>query len=367
MGEMSLASLCQACLAQGASDIHLKAGRSPVLRVNGALRELEGTAKLTPAEVGQIAFDILSEDQREAFKNNLDIDLAITLSGVGRFRVNIFRQRQQIGIALRVIPRETPSIARLALPQALLDLSRSQRGLILLTGITGSGKSTTLAAMIEEINRSQPKHIVTIEDPIEFNFQDKQSLISQREVGADALSFSSALRSALRQDPDVILVSEIRDKETMEIALSAAETGHLVLASLHSLNAPEAITRIVDFFDLHHQQAIRHLLANSLQAIISQRLVPLKDEDGRIAAVEVMINRGAVSECIENHARLKEIPDFLAAGTAQYGSQSFDQSLFWHHQDGLITEEQALLFADNPSDLKLRLAGISSTEWTRPN
>jgi twitching motility protein PilT len=293
------------------------------------------------------------------------VDLSIALPKIGRFRVNVFKQRQQVAIALRVIPREMPSISSLGLPIVLSKLAHAQRGLILLTGVTGSGKSTTLAAMVEEINQSAAKHIITIEDPIEFSFSDSKGLISQREIGVDCHSFSNALRAALRQDPDVILISEIRDKETMEIALSAAETGHLVMASLHSINASEAITRIVDFYEIHHQQAVRHLLSGTLTAIVSQRLVPLK-KGGRIAAVEVMLNRGAVSECIENAARTKEIHDFLTTGTAQYGTQSFDQALFWHHQDGLISEENALLFSDSPEDLKLRFAGIAGEDWSRP-
>jgi len=312
-----------------------------------------------------MAFDLLSPTQRQTFKEELEVDLSIALQGIGRFRVNVFKQRQQVGIALRVIPHEIPTLASLGLPKVLSTLAKEQRGLILLTGVTGSGKSTTLAAMVEEINRCESKHIITIEAPIEFSFTDKNCLISQREIGVDSHSFSSALRAALRQDPDVILVSEIRDKKTMETALSAAETGHLVMASLHSLNAQEAVTRIVDFFEVHHQQALRHLLAGTLSAIVSQRLVP-KTNGGRVAAVEVMLNRGAVSECIESADRIKEIPDFLTRGTAQYGTQSFDQSLYWHCKDGLISEENALLFADQPEDLKLRFAGIAGDDWNPP-
>jgi twitching motility protein PilT len=315
--------------------------------------------------VGQLAFDILSPTQREAFKAHLEIDLSIALKGLGRFRVNIFKQRQQVGIALRVIPNTVPTLEDLSLPPILAKLAHEERGLILLTGVTGSGKSTTLAAMVQEINTTCAKHIITIEDPIEFSFQDRLSLISQREIGVDSHSFSNALRAALRQDPDVILVSEIRDRATMEIALSAAETGHLVFASLHALNAPEAITRVVDFFETHHSQAIRHLLAGTLKAIISQRLVP-KESGGRVAALEVMVNRGAVSECIEHSSRTKEIPDFLMGGTAQYGTQSFDQALFWLQQRGEISKENALRYATQPEDLEMRFAGIAGDDWQDP-
>jgi twitching motility protein PilT len=362
---MSLNAICKAGLQQGASDIHLKGGRPPLLRVDGRLVPLKGAAPLSSEAVGQLAFDMLSAPQRETFKRQLEIDLSIALQDLGRFRVNIFKQRQQVGIALRVIPNGVPTLAELALPPILATLATEERGLILLTGVTGSGKSTTLAAMVQEINSTRAKHIITIEDPIEFSFQDHLSLISQREIGVDSHSFANALRAALRQDPDVILVSEIRDRETMEIALSAAETGHLVLASLHALNAPEAITRVVDFFESQHSQAIRHLLAGTLKAIISQRLVP-KESGGRVAALEVMVNRGAVSECIEQASRTKEIPDFLVQGTAQYGTQSFDQALFWLEQSGQISKENALRFANQPEDLKMRFAGIAGNDWIDP-
>ena len=363
---MNLNDICQSALQQGASDIHLKGGRPPLVRVDGRLIPLNGAKALSGTIVGQLAFDILSPIQREQFKKDLEIDLSIALQGMGRFRVNIFKQRQQVGIALRVIPKTIPSITSMKLPPVLATLASEERGLILLTGVTGSGKSTTLAAMIDEINSTTAKHIITIEDPIEFSFEDKLSMFSQREVGVDSHSFANALRAALRQDPDVILVSEIRDKETMEIALSAAETGHLVLASLHALNAPEAITRIVDFFDTQHGQAIRHLLSGTLKAIISQRLVPMTTS-GRVAALEIMVNRGAVSECIEQASRTKEIPDFLIQGTAQYGTQTFDQALYWLHKDQMISKEDALRFSDHPEDLEMRFAGISADDWKRPS
>ena len=361
---MTLDAICRLALQQKVSDIHLKGGRRPLIRIDGQLCELVQAPVLTGEQIGQIAFDLLSPEQRSQFKTDLSIDLSLEIPGVGRYRANLYKQRRQVSIALRSIPIHVPSIHSLGLPASLSQLTREERGLILLTGVTGSGKSTTLAAMVEEINGREAKHIITIENPIEYSFPDRKSLISQREIGMDSHSFERALRAALRQDPDIIFISEIRDKETMEIALAAAETGHLVLASLHSINAPEAITRIADFFESSHQQAIRHLLASNLKAVVSQRLVPMQD-GGRIAAVEIMMNRGVVRECIEQAERTKEIPDHIARGHAQYGSQSFDQSLFWHHEDGLITKELALQYSDNPDDLSLRMTGLSGDDWSR--
>jgi twitching motility protein PilT len=362
---MDLAQICKAATELGASDIHLKSGKPPLIRIDGLLRPLPNTTVLTSEAVGKLAWGLLNPTQRERFKKSPDIDIGYAVSGSGRFRVNVYRQRQQIGLALRAIPNRVPTLGELELPRALRRIALEPRGLVLLTGVTGSGKSTTMAAMIEEINTELPHHILTIEDPIEFYFEDKQALINQREIGSDSQDFPKAMRAALRQDPDVIMVSEIRDKLTMEIALSAAETGHLVLGSLHSLNAGEAITRIVDFFDLGHQQPIRHLLAGSLGAIVSQRLVP-GIKGGRVAAVEIMMNTGALTDCITRPERTREIPDLLAKGTSQYGTQTFDQSLFWAWEDGLISEENACRYATNTEDLALRISGISTGEWVRP-
>jgi len=362
---MNISDICAAALSAGASDIHLKANKPPMLRVDGALKPISNSEPIPNEALGKLTWDIMSGPKRLEFKSNMEVDFALNLSELGRFRVNVFRQRGQIGVVLRVIPNKPPLLSELTLPKVIKSLSELSRGLVLLTGVTGSGKSTTLAAIIEEINRTRPAHIITIEDPIEFSFEDHCSLINQREIGSDSKSYPAALRSAMRQDPDVILISEIRDRETMEIALTAAETGHLVLASLHSINAPEAITRIVDFFDLNHQSAIRHLLSGSLAAIVSQRLIS-KREGGRVAAIEVMVNRGAVKECISSQERTKEIPDFLSKGTSQYGTQTFDQSLFWLAEDKIITVEEAIKNATNAEDLELRFSGISSTEWIRP-
>ncbi len=363
---MDLNAIAKWAIKNGASDIHIKVGTPPKVRIDGVIQAIPKAPNVTQELAGQMAWSIMSPSQRERFKATCDLDMAWADPKLGRFRVNVFRQRTHIGMVLRVIPNRVFTIEELKLPDIIRDMALESRGLILVTGITGSGKSTTLAAMIEEINRTRPHHILTIEDPIEFTFEDRCAVINQREVGQDSHSFQTALRAGLRQDPDVILVGELRDRETMEIALSAAETGHLVLGTLHTLNAPQAISRIVDFFEPGHQGVVRYQLSCSLVGIVSQRLVPQKSS-GRIAAVEVMVNRGAVSECITDPGRVREITDLLSRGSAQYGTQTFDQSLYWHHADGLITQEDALGYASNPEDLTLRMSGISSEDWNRPN
>ncbi|HJN76641.1 MAG TPA: type IV pilus twitching motility protein PilT [Myxococcota bacterium] len=362
---MDIDAICRAALAAGASDIHIKAGLPPLVRIDGEIRRIPRAPALTNDHINKMAWTIMKPGQRERFKVSPDVDMAHSVPNAGRFRVNVFRQRGQIGMVLRAIPAKIKTVDELGLPKVLKLFANEHRGLILLTGATGSGKSTTLAGIIEEINQSQAHHILTIEDPIEFAFTDHRSVVNQREIGSDSASFHDALRAALRQDPDVILIGELRDKETMEIAMTAAETGHLVLGTLHTINAPEAIQRIVNFFEPHHQQSIRQMLGAVLVAIISQRLVPRKG-GGRVAAVEIMRNAGAVGECIVDATRVREIPDLLAKGTSQYGSQSFDQSLFWHYQDGLIDMEDLMRFASNADDLQLRLSGIASDEWIRP-
>jgi len=362
---MEINQICAAAVRVGASDIHIKVGSPPMVRINGEIRAIPRAPNVTQEIAGQMAWSMMSTAQREQFKATSDLDLGYEVPKVGRFRVNVFRQRGRVGLVLRTIPTQVKTIDELQLPPVLKKIAGNQRGMILMTGVTGSGKSTTLASMIEEINRTSAHHILTIEDPIEFSFVDKRSVINQREVGNDSKTFKAALRAALRQDPDVIFLGELRDRETMEIALSAAETGHLVLGTLHTLNATEAISRIIDFFDPHHHAQLRHQLAGVLSAVISQRLVP-RVGGGRVAAVEVMINTGTISECIVDPDRTKEIGDFITAGTAQYGTQSFDQSLYWHHKKGVITLEDALRFANNPDDLELRLSGISGEDWIEP-
>lgn len=363
---MDISTICRAALGAGASDIHIKVNLPPMVRIDGEIRKIPRAPVLTKEVVGKMAWEIMKPAQRERFKTHPDLDMSFQVQGAGRFRVNVFRQRGQIGLVLRAIPTKIKTIDEMGLPAVLKLFAKEHRGMVLLTGATGSGKSTTLAAIIEEINRTRANHILTVEDPIEFVFQDKRSIINQREIGADSANWASALRAALRQDPDVILVGELRDKETMEIALNAAETGHLVLGTLHTINAPEAIQRIVGFFEPHHQQQIRYLLGGVLTGIISQRLVKRKG-GGRVAAIEIMRNSGAVAECISDPSRVKEIPDLLASGTAQYGTQTFDQSLYWAYKRGLVELNDILAASSNPDDLQLRLSGIASDEWIEPD
>jgi len=346
---------------RGASDLHLKVGSHPVVRINGILQPLTETRRLLQEDTIAMAFSIMDAKQKEKFKTNLDIDIAYSVSGLGRFRVNIFQQRGTVGIVARVIPIGIKTIKDLLLPNVIEKISNEQRGMILCTGTTGSGKSTSLAAMIDYINANRTEHIITIEDPIEFLHRDKKSIVNQREVGLDTRSFAAALRSALREDPDVVLVGEMRDYETIETALLAAETGHLVLSTLHTLDATETITRVISVFPPHQQKQIRLQLASVLRAVISLRLVPKVDGKGRVPAVEVMINTATIQDCIENKEKTKMIKEFIEQGTSQYGMQTFDQSLFFLYKQGLITLEEALRRATNPDDFKLKIAGIHST------
>lgn len=358
-GTATLTAICRAALKSGASDVHIKAGQPPYWRLNGSLQPIPRTTIIPPELTAKMAWDIMAPAQREAFKQTNTADFSWAIPNAGRFRVNAFRQRQQIGLVLRAIPEKVASIEELSLPPIMKKVAMEERGLVLVTGTTGSGKSTTLAAMVEEINRTEACHILTIEDPIEFNFRDRMSIINQREVGADAMDFPSALRAALRQDPDVILVGEMRDLATVEIALAAAETGHLVLSTVHALNAPETINRIISFFEPHHQQQVRFLLGAVLRAVVSQRLIPKKG-GGRIAALEVMLNTGSIYECIVDASRTKEIPDLIAQGFSQYGSQTFDQALYRFLQDNVIETQDALRYANSPDNLMLKLRGIGS-------
>lgn len=358
---MHINDLLKIAAEKGASDLHLKVGSHPVVRINGLLQPLTETRRLLQEDTIAMAFTIMDAKQKEKFKQNLDIDIAYSVSGLGRFRVNIFQQRGTVGIVARLIPIGIKTIRELLLPPVLEKISNEQRGLILCTGTTGSGKSTTLAAMIDFINSNRTEHIITIEDPIEFLHRDKKSIVNQREVGLDTRSFAAALRSALREDPDVILVGEMRDYETIETALLAAETGHLVLSTLHTLDATETITRVISVFPPHQQKQIRLQLASVLKAVISLRLMPKADAKGRVPAAEIMINTATIQDCIENKEKTKMIKDFIEQGTSQYGMQTFDQSLFFLYKQGLITLEEALRRASNPDDFKLKIAGIHST------
>jgi twitching motility protein PilT len=308
-----------------------------------------------------MAFGIMNDYQKEKFKAQNELDLAYGVPGLGRFRVNVFQQRGTIGVVLRVIPFKIMSIEQLLLPKVLEKIAAEQRGLILVTGTTGSGKSTTLAAMVDHINSNETCHIMTIEDPIEFLIRDKRSIVNQREVGVDTLSFAQALKSALRQDPDVILVGEMRDLETIETALTAAETGHLVLSTLHTLDATETIARIVSAFPPHQQKQVRLQLGSVLKGVVSQRLVPRADGKGRVAAVEVLVCNGRVREMIEDKDRTKEITQAISQSFTTYGMQTFDQSLMMLFKQNVITYEEALRQSSNPDDFALRVSGISAT------
>jgi twitching motility protein PilT len=358
---VELNDILKVAIRGGASDIHLKAGLPPMFRVDGALVPLKNGQPLLPEKLQNIAFSVMAPHQRERFEQTKEIDLAYGVPGIGRFRVNCFMQRGTIGIVFRVIPFQVKTIEQLNLPKVVETIALEPRGLVLVTGTTGSGKSTTLAAMIDHINTNRTCHIVTIEDPIEFLLRDKRSIVNQREIGVDTFTFASALRAALRQDPDVVLVGEMRDFETIETALTAAETGHLVLSTLHTIDATETITRIVSVFPPHQQQQVRLQLSGIIRGIISQRLVPRADAKGRVPALEVLVSTALIRECIADKERTREIPDAIAKGYTTYGMQTFDQSLMQHVKRGLVTYEEALRHVSNPDDFALRFKGIAAT------
>ncbi len=344
-----------------ASDVHLKVGSHPVLRIDGRLQVMTDFKRLMQEDTIAMAFSMMSSRQKERFKQALEIDIAYSVPGLGRFRCNIFQQRGSVGLVLRLIPSRIQTFKELMLPPVLEKIAEEQRGLVLVTGTTGSGKSTTLASMIDYINARRIEHVMTIEDPIEFLHRDKKSIINQREVDVDTRGFSVALRSALRQDPDVILVGEMRDYETIETALLAAETGHLVLSTLHTLDATETVNRIISVFPPHQQKQIRIQLGAVLKAIVSMRLLPRADGLGRVPAIEVLISTAYIRDCVENKEKTKLIRDAINQGTSQYGMQTFDQSLYLLYKNGLITLEEALRRATNPDEFKLKIQGIQST------
>jgi twitching motility protein PilT len=353
--------LLKSATDRGASDLHLKVGSHPVVRVDGRLMPLTAEKRLMQEDTIAMAFSIMSARQKQKFKDNFEIDMAYSVPGLGRFRCSVFQQRGTVGLVLRVIPVRILTIKELLLPPVMEVIASERRGLILVTGTTGSGKSTSLAAMIDYVNSTRTEHIMTIEDPIEFLHRDKKSLVNQREVEVDTKTFSFALRSALRQDPDVILVGEMRDYETIETALHAAETGHLVLSTLHTLDATETVNRIISVFPPHQQKQIRLQLASVLKSVVSMRLVPRNDGKGRVPAVEVLRSTAYIRDCVENKEKTKLIRDAIAAGTSQYGMQTFDQSLFRLYKQELISFEEALRQASNPDEFKLKVAGIHST------
>jgi len=357
---MELNDILKIAVKVNASDIHIKAGLVPTFRIDGSLVPLNNAPKVSPEQVSAMTQSMMNAQQKLRFQEFNEVDLAYGVPGLGRFRVNVFQQRGTTGVVLRVIPYLVKSVEELLLPATLRKLSMNERGLILVTGATGSGKSTTLAAMVDNINENRACHIVTIEEPIEYLIKDKKSIVNQREVGVDTVGFHFALRAALRQDPDVILVGEMRDAETMETALSAAETGHLVFSTLHTMDASETINRIVSVFPPYQHKQIRLQLASVIKAIISQRLVPKKSGEGRVPAIEVLINNARIKEMIENPDRTREITQAIADSHISYEMQTFDQSLMQLLTKDLISYEEALRQSSNPHDFALRFSGISS-------
>jgi len=356
---MTFDELVTAAATEGASDIHLRAGHCPLVRVGGSLERWDSVAAVSAAELEAIAERLLPPARQEMLREKLEVDVAWQAEGVGRCRASIFRQRGTVALSLRLIPANVPSLATLGLPASVVSLADEQRGLVLVTGVTGSGKSTTLASVVALINRTRPVHILTIEDPIEFIHEDELAVITQREIGFDTPSYASGLRAALRQDPDVILIGEMRDPETIETALTAAETGHLVFSTLHTLDAPETINRIIGAFNPHQQDQIRQQLARVLRAAISQRLLPRADGAGRALAAEVLITTPYVRECIGDPDKTSLIADAIVAGGSQYGMQSFDQAILRLYQEGTVTLEEALRSVSNVEEFKMRLRGIT--------
>lgn len=358
---MKIDDFLKIAIESDASDLHFKPGNHPILRINGVLKPLTSFPRLTAQHCQELAEQIMSGSQKSLLEEDLDLDLAYSFAGFGRFRGNIFHQRGSLAIALRIIPLEPKSIKELRLPEVLEMISLEQRGLVLCTGTTGSGKTTTLASMVDFINSQRTENVITIEDPIEYLHRDKKSTVCQREVGVDVKNFSRGLRAALREDPDVVLVGEMRDKETIDTAIVAAETGHLVMSTLHTLDAVETINRIVSVFPPHSQKQVRFQLSSILKAVISMRLIPEKGGKGRVPAVEIMVNTPYISECIIKKEKTALIRDAIEAGVSQYGMQTFDQSIYYLYKGDLISFEQGLRYSSNPNDFKLRVAGIQSS------
>jgi len=348
-----------------ASDLHLRVGMPPIYRIHGSLTRAEREVVTQEAMIDLLK-RILSPHQIKTFSAEMELDFALQVENI-RFRVNLYRQKNTPALAFRLINTNIPSIDDLMLPNVLHKLAMKSRGIILVTGITGSGKTTTLASMIDYINQNRSMNIITIEDPVEYLHSNKRSIIAQRELGQDTLSFAEALRRAMRQDPDIILLGEIRDAITMQIALSAADTGHLVLSTLHTLDSLQTIYRILSFFPPHQHQEIRLLIASTLQAVVSQRLVPRDDKPGRVPAVEILIGTEAVKECISDPDKTAGVRDLIQEGSVQYGMQSFDQSLMYFFQQGMISLKTALENSTSPDDFKLRVEGFmagSDRGWT---
>src|SRR5687768_9441648 len=358
---MNIDDLLRSAVAKGASDLHIKVGAYPMARIAGMLVPIGEEKRLANEDTLAMGAQMMSPEQRDKFVKSQEVDLAYSVGGLGRFRVNVFQQRGTMGMVLRVIPTKILTVDDLLLPPVLRRICDEERGLVLVTGTTGSGKSTTLAAMIDHINSTRCSHVMTVEDPIEFLHRDQKSMINQREVAVDTRSFAQALRSALRQDPDVILVGEMRDFETIDTGLLAAETGHLVFSTLHTLDATETINRIVAVFAPHQQKQVRLQLTSVLKAVISQRLIPRADGKGRAPAVEVMVSTPFIRDCIVDKEKTHLIHGAIASGTSQYGMQTFDQSIFGLFSKGLVSYEEALRWASNVDEFKLRVQGIATT------
>jgi twitching motility protein PilT len=358
---MEINDLLRIAMENDASDLHIKVGSPPILRIAGELAPLPSEERITQQDAMKIAFSVMNPAQKEIFTKKNELDTAYSISGLGRFRCNVFVQRGSIGIVFRVIMKRIPSMEELHLPEVLKKIAMEERGLILVTGTTGSGKSTTLATMIDCINMDRTCNIITIEDPIEYLHKDKKSIVNQREIGNDTESFSKALRSALRQDPDVILVGEMRDFETIQTALIAAETGHLVMSTLHTTDATETVNRIIAVFPPYQHKQVRMQLSSVIKGIISMRLMPKADGKGRVPAVEVLVATAMIKDCILDADKTKLITDVIAQGKIIYGMQTFDQSLFDLFKSGLITYEEAIRRATNPDDFVLKVKGVQST------
>src|SRR4051795_12803443 len=359
-------AVLQELIRRNASDLHLKVGRPPTLRVDGDLAPLD-MPPLRPEDLKALAEQLMTPRQVKQFAEEKECDFAIGVPGIGRFRVNVYQQRGSLCYAMRAIPYQARTITELNLPPVLEEIAMKHRGLVLVTGITGSGKSTALAAMVQAINEHRHANVITIEDPIEFLHRDINCHINQREVGTDTATFGQALRRVLRQDPDVILIGEIRDLETLDTALKAADTGHLVFSTLHTTDATQTINRVLSFYPPHQQAEVRFSLASALQAVVSLRLVPRADKAGRIPGCEVLINTAAVRDNIRDMEKMLNIPDLIREGAVQYGMQSFDQSLMSHYSRGTISYESAVFYATSPAEFALRVqgvAGTSDTSWS---
>lgn len=365
-GGFNFKEVLQQLVQRNASDLHLKVGRPPTLRLHGELVLLQ-TPPLKPEDLKALAEQLMTPRQVKEFTDNKECDFAIGVPGIGRFRCNVYQQRGSLCFAMRSIPYQAKTLAELNLPPVLAEIALRPRGLVLVTGITGSGKSTALAAMIQHLNEHRKANVITIEDPIEFLHRDINCNINQREVGTDTATFGQALRRVLRQDPDVILIGEIRDLETLDTALKAADTGHLVFSTLHTTDATQTINRVLSFYPPHQQAEVRFSLASALQAVVSLRLVPRADKPGRVPACEILINTQTVRDQIRNMEKTLNIPDLIKEGTVQYGMQTFDQSLMAYYSQGIISYESAVFYATSPSEFALRVqgvAGTSDTSWS---